>query len=122
MSKVLIVDSEEGIRMLYAEELQDEGYDIFTTCSYSKLMDIANEYKPDLIVFDIRLGKVSDLDLLQNVKKAYKNISVILCSGYLNYPSNIRSWIADFYIGKSSDLRKLKRKIKTALTSPIQQL
>lgn len=30
MAKILIVDDEEGIRMLYAMELQDEGYEVIT--------------------------------------------------------------------------------------------
>ena len=34
MPKILIVDDEEGIRMLYSMELQDEGYEIIVMISY----------------------------------------------------------------------------------------
>ncbi len=121
MNKILIVDNEERIRMLYAEELKEEGYNVFTSSNYSGLMDIVKQHKPNLIVCDIRTGKVNDLGLLQDITKVYKNISIILCSGYMGFPSNMRSWIADFYIAKSSDLSKLKLKIKMVLLNGVQK-
>ena len=121
MNKILIVDNEKRIRMLYVEELKEEGYNVFSTSNYSGLMDIVKQHKPNLIVFDIRTGNVNDLDLLQDIIKVYKNISIILCSGYMGFPSNMRSWIADFYVGKSSDLSKLKLKIKMALVNGVQK-
>ena len=121
MNKILIVDNEERIRMLYAEEFEEEGYDVFTTSNYSGLMDIVKQHKPNLIIFDIRTGHINDLDLLQDIIKTYKNISIVLCSGYIGFPSNMRSWIADFYIAKSSDLSKLKLKIKMALVNGVEK-
>lgn len=119
MSRILIVDDEEAIRLLYTEELTDEGYEICTTNNYSALMDIIKQQEPDLIVFDVRSGRASDLDLLQDLRDVYHNMSVILCSAYPGFPYDMKSWIADFYIAKSSDLSELKFQIKVAIEKKI---
>jgi len=122
MNKILIVDCDEVIRLLYAAELRDEGYEVATTSNYTDLMSVVEHYEPDLLVFDIRPGDINDLDLLYEIKEVHKNISVILCSGYIGIPSNMKSWIADSYVVKSADLSVLKLKIKLLFEGEMQQM
>jgi len=42
MAKILIVDDEEGIRMLYAMELQDEGYEVITLPDGKDLLEVVD--------------------------------------------------------------------------------
>ena len=66
MGRILIVDDEESTRLLYAEELSEEGYEVITTNDYLGLLEIIKHQRPDLIVLDIRLGEFNGLDLLQD--------------------------------------------------------
>jgi DNA-binding response OmpR family regulator len=59
------------------------------------------------------------LDLLQDVRKEYYNIPVILCSAYSSYKGDLKSIAADYYVVKSADLSELKQKIKMALEGHI---
>ena len=71
MKRILVVDDDEAIRILYAEELADEGYEVITNDGQSQIMTIIKEKEPDVIVMDIRLGKNNGLDLLQEIRNRY---------------------------------------------------
>jgi len=119
MKKILIVDDEEVIRILYAEELEEEGYKVITTGSGHGLIEMIQREKPDLVVLDIKMAKHNGLDLLQDIRKEFYNIPVILCSAYSLFKGDIKSIAADYYVVKSADLGELKQKIRMALEGDI---
>ena len=122
MKKILIVDDEDVIRMLYAEELQDEGYDVITTGSGHDLTGLVERERPDLIILDIKMAEHNGLDLLQDLRKEFYNIPVILCSAYSSHKGDLKASAADYYVVKSADLSELKQKTKMALEGymPVQ--
>ena len=115
MNKILIVDDEEAIQILYAEELTEEGYKVMTTSDGSRLLEIIGQERPDLIVLDIVVGEYSGLDLLQDIRSTYCNLPVILCTAYSTFKYDLRSIAAAHYVTKSSDLTELKLKIKMSI-------
>lgn len=119
MPKVLIVDDEEGIRMLYSMELEDEGYDVITLPDGSEVMKTVEEEKPDVIVLDIKMKEYSGLDLLQEIRKKHQDLPVILNSAYSSFKAEGKAVAADYYVIKSSDLTELKEKLKVALETQI---
>ena len=119
MAKILIVDDEEGIRMLYSMELQDEGYEVITLPDGKELLQVVDEQKPDCIVLDIKMREYNGLDLLQQVRKKYYNLPVILNSAYSSFKVDLKAVAADYYVVKSSDLRELKEKLRVALETSI---
>jgi DNA-binding response OmpR family regulator len=119
MKKILIVDDEEVIRMLYGEELEEEGYEVVTAGSGHGLMEMIEREKPDLVILDIKMAEHDGLDLLQEIRKRFYNIPVILCSAYSSFKGDLKSIAADYYVVKSADLSELKQKIKMALEGQI---
>jgi DNA-binding response OmpR family regulator len=115
MPRILVVDDERSIQILYTEALAEEGYDVVATSDGSTLMSLIARERPDLIVLDIRLGEYNGLDLLQDVRNSFRNIPVILCTAYATFKDDLKSTAADDYVVKSSDLRELKLKVKSAL-------
>jgi DNA-binding response OmpR family regulator len=115
MKKILIVDDEEVIRMLYGEELEEEGYEVITAGSGHGLMEMIERDKPDLVILDIKMAEHDGLDLLQEIRKDFYNIPVVLCSAYSSFRGDLKSIAADYYVVKSADLSELKQKIKMAL-------
>lgn len=113
--KILIVDDEEVIRMLYAEELTEDGYDVITLNSGYGLIETIGREKPDLVILDIKMAEHDGLDLLQDIRKQFYDIPVILCSAYSSFRGDLKSIAADYYVVKSADLTGLKQKIKMAL-------
>jgi DNA-binding NtrC family response regulator len=119
MAKILIVDDEEHIRMLYQVELEDEGYEVMTAADGHRLIERIERDEPDLIVLDIKMAGYNGLDLLQEIRNRFYNLPVILCSAYDSFKRDIKSIAADSYVVKSSDLTELKKTIARALESTV---
>ena len=117
MNKILIVDDEKSIRILYHDELTEEGYDVITLGDGSKLQEVIEQQRPDLIVLDIKLRGYDGLDLLQDIRNGNYDMPVILCSAYPHFKYDLRSIAADYYVVKNSDLNELKTRIKMAIES-----
>ena len=119
MARILIVDDEEHIRALYTLELEDEGHQVQALETGKDLPAQIEKFSPDVVVLDIKMVDVSGLDVLQEVRNAYYDLPVILCSAYGSYKGDLKSIAADYYVVKSSDLGELKEKIHSALEAKI---
>jgi DNA-binding response OmpR family regulator len=114
--KIMVVDDELHIRMLYQEELQALGYNVVTSDGSKEILPILDKEKPDLIVLDIKLGHdKSGLDLLQEIRSQDQDIPVILCTAYDSFQHDLKSIAADHYVVKSVDLSELVGKVKKIL-------
>ena len=119
MAKILVVDDEEHIRLLYSEELSEAGYEVITAADGYQLIERIETEKPDLIVLDIKMVDYDGLDLLQEIRNRFYDLPVILCTAYDTFKEDIKSIAADFYVIKSFDLAELKKKIAMALEAEI---
>jgi len=114
--KILVVDDELHIRMLYQEELENSGYQVVTSDGSEPILPILDQENPDLVVLDIKLGQdKSGLDLLQEIRSRDQNLPVILCTAYDSFQHDLKSIAADYYVVKSVDLTELLEKVKTIL-------
>ncbi len=113
--KILVVDDEAHIRLLYSEELAEDGYEVVTAEDGFKLLERIETEKPSLVILDIRMVDYNGLDLLQDIRNAYYDLPVILCSAYDTFKDDIKSIAADHYVIKSFDLAELKAKISELL-------
>jgi len=66
--KVMIVEDNELNMKLFDDLLGAHGYDTVKTRDGTKVLDLAREHKPDLIVMDIQLPEVSGLDVTKWLK------------------------------------------------------
>ncbi len=117
MKKILVVDDEDNIRLLYQEELRDEGYEVSLAGSAEEALKIIEEDPPDLITLDVKLPGMNGIDFLKELKQKKKHIPVILCSAYGVYKQEFKLWASEAYVVKSADLRELKMTIKEILSN-----
>ncbi len=114
--KILVVDDEKHIRMLYQEELEGEGYDVVTSDGEEAILPLMERVSPDVVVLDIKLGgNRSGLDLLQEIRGKDQGIPVILSTAYDSFQHDLKSIAADYYVVKSVDLGELKSKVSLAM-------
>jgi DNA-binding NtrC family response regulator len=121
MSRLLVVDDEANIRLLYKEELAEEGYEVVTAASISEATEKLLEGAFDLAVLDIKLKNESGIELLQQMVKERHDMPVILCSAFSCYKDDFSSWLADGYVVKSGDLTELKQEIARVLAKKAQK-
>jgi len=114
--KILVVDDEKHIRMLYREELEAEGYTVATSDGEEDILEVLGREDPTIVLLDIKLGvSRSGLDLLQEIRSENQQIPVILSTAYDSFQHDLKSIAADYYVVKSVDLTELKDKVRMAL-------
>jgi two-component system, response regulator, stage 0 sporulation protein F len=114
-TKILLVDDEEHIRLLFKEELEEEGYAIDVASNGFEALEKLKASRFDLIVLDIKMPGMDGIETLNEIKKINKDQRVILCSAYGEYKQDFASWVSDAYVVKSADTRELKDTIKKIL-------
>src|SRR5690349_4400852 len=115
MERLLVVDDEANLRLLYAQELSDEGYQVVTAGSTHEAVQKLEESPFDLVVLDIKLKNESGIELLQRIVKERHTLPVILCTAFSCYKDDFSAWLADGYVVKSSDMQELKDEIRRVL-------
>ena len=114
--KILVVDDEKHIRMLYQDELQSEGYTVAISDGTEPILDVIKREDPSVVVLDIKLGpNVSGLNLLQEIRSSDLDRPVILSTAYDSFQHDLKSIAATAYVVKSVDLTDLKAKIAEAM-------
>jgi DNA-binding response OmpR family regulator len=115
MARILIVDDDENICALYEEELREENHEVDVAYNGKESIEKLKTFQPDIIVMDIRMPEMDGIEALGKIIAMHKNIPIILNSAYSSYKDDFRSWGADAYVVKSSDVTVLKNKIKEIL-------
>lgn len=110
--KILLVDDEESIHLLYKEEFEEEGYEVASALNGEEALKLFETYLPDLVILDINMPGMDGIEVLGQMKQRKPNVKVILCSAYPEYKQNLASWASDEYIVKSYNLDELKEAVK----------
>jgi two-component system response regulator (stage 0 sporulation protein F) len=113
--KILVVEDEESLRLLYKEELTAEGYEILTAGNGREAIEQLETGKPDLILLDIVMPVMDGMETLGRIVGKERKIPIILNTSYSGYQLDFMSWAADAYVTKSDDLTELKKKIRELL-------
>jgi CheY-like chemotaxis protein len=116
MKKILVVDDEENIRLLYQEELEEEGYTVEMAAHGQEALEKVNAFQPDLVTLDIRMPGMDGVETLRKIREVQRDLPVILCSAYGEYKQDLTTWASDAYVIKTSDLTELKATIRTLLS------
>ncbi len=115
---ILIVDDEPLIRQSLFEILRIDGYYAHMVTSAEEALDILKTKKVDVILTDMKLPKMSGLDLLERVKKDFPEIEVILITGFGSIESAVdamRKGAYD-YICKPVNDDEIKSRLQKIIT------
>jgi two-component system, NtrC family, nitrogen regulation response regulator NtrX len=84
MSKILVIDDEQGIREVLAGILEDEGYEVFTSEDGIEGLTLLKTEPIDLVLLDVWLPNMGGIDVLKQIKATYPETQVIIISGHGN--------------------------------------
>ena len=74
---ILVVDDEEGIRELFKERLQQQGYVCHTAPSGHAALEILATESIDLALVDIMMPGMTGLSLAQHLRELHRDVAVI---------------------------------------------
>lgn len=80
--KILVVDDVDTIARVYARFLERQGYEVSIAFNGEEALATWERFKPDLVISDIRMPKMSGFELANAIKKQNPDQKVILMTGY----------------------------------------
>jgi DNA-binding response OmpR family regulator len=115
VKKVLIVDDEPHLRLLYETDLRRAGFETMTAANAEQGLEYVETMSPDLVILDIRMAGMDGVEALQRILDRDNSIPVILNTAYSSYRENFLTWAADAYVTKSSDTSELIETVRELL-------
>lgn len=78
--KILLVEDDDGLANVYKMRLETEGFSVRRVPNGEDALAAAIEFKPDLIVLDVMMPKVSGFDVLDILRNTPEtaNIKVVM--------------------------------------------
>lgn len=80
MAKIMLVEDDKSLREIYSIRLVAEGYDVVSAGDGEEALAMAVQEKPDLILSDVMMPKISGFDMLDILRSTpeTKDIKVIM--------------------------------------------
>ncbi len=117
MKKILIVDDEQGIVEEVKSYFEEEGYEIRTADTGKEGIETLKEFKPDILLLDMKLPDMSGLAVLKNCKETSPATKIIVNTGYVdqNIIDEAERLGRDAFLQKPFNLERLQQEIDTLL-------
>ena len=117
MKHILVADDEPNIRLLFKDELEEEGYKVSTAEDGDEALAIVKANPPDLVLLDIRMPNVNGLEFLGLLRDQNKDLPVIICTALKGLDQEYDIWAGQVktILNKPIDLEDLKKTISEIL-------
>jgi len=91
MSKLLIIDDEEGIRKVLTLSLASDGYDVLAAATGEEGIEVFKKESPSIILTDIKMPGMDGVEVLKQIKELNPETEVIMITGHGDMDSAIES-------------------------------
>lgn len=115
--KILIVDDEQIVRDSLTHWFEEDGYQVSSAVDAFDVLKDLQPGKYDIMLVDIKMPKMSGLELLEKVKEIDPDCIVIIITAYASVPSAVQALKngAFDYVTKPIDPDELSHLIKNAI-------
>jgi two-component system alkaline phosphatase synthesis response regulator PhoP len=113
--KILIIEDNPGIQMSLMDELESEGYKVFTSGNGNEGLKLAKEKNPDLIILDIMLPGMDGYEVCKKIRSEGNTTPVIMLTVKDKEIDKVLGLElgADDYVTKPFSVRELSARVKT---------
>ncbi|OIP24910.1 hypothetical protein AUK11_02015 [bacterium CG2_30_37_16] len=122
MPKIMLVEDDVALRDIYSARFGAENYNVVVASDGEEALSIAVKEKPDIVLLDIMMPKISGFDVLDILRATPETkITKIIVMSALSQPSDVekgKALGADEYLVKSQvTLSEVVEKVKQVLAS-----
>jgi len=84
MKNILLVEDEEELITIVGTVFEEEGYTVKKSYSAEAALELCESYQPDLIICDVKMGKMDGFMLLEKLKASekFKNVPFIFLTAF----------------------------------------
>lgn len=120
MTKIAIIEDDNVISQMYRMKFEADGFDVQLAPDGKLGVDLAESYKPDLILLDLQMPEMGGAEALEIIRKNSwgKDIPVIILTntGEEEAPKSLQALGVHSYIVKANlTPREVVAKVKEAL-------
>ncbi len=117
MSKLLIVDDEQGMRQLLTIVFGREGHEVRAAENGRRALELLREEAADLIVSDVRMPDIGGIELLRAARELLPEVAVVMMTAFATVDTAREAFKlgADDFITKPFDIDELKLIVAKAL-------
>ena len=117
MAKIIVLDDVEDAANLIKRILTGKGHTVLTFTDEEEALDCLNKEKIDLAILDMKLKKMTGIEVLEELKKRSPETRVIMLTGYPTIETARESVElgAKEYCVKPIDKQELEEKVEQVL-------
>ena len=117
MGRILAVDDERDILLLYQEALGTFGHEVIGAVSGAEAMEYLERQAPDLVLLDLRMPDISGLEVLEWLRRRRPHVPIIVCSAVHGLRDEFAIWSAHgaAFLPKPLDMAHLLREVALVL-------
>jgi two-component system response regulator HydG len=82
MQRILVIDDDTDICLLLRRFLSKNGYEVAIAQSGQTGLSLLEEFSPDLVMTDFRLGDLDGGQILRKIKERFPEVPVLIITGY----------------------------------------
>ena len=115
--RILIVDDSPDAREVLGRNLIAEGYHVMTASGVAEATKILDAAPVDLVITDLKMPKVGGIDLIRHVRARFKEVGVIMITGYASIETAVTAVKegAEDYLSKPFTDSELLAAVRDAL-------
>ncbi len=123
MSKVIVLDDVMDAGILVKKILEKKGYEVIAFTEEEEALDYVKSNKPDLAILDIKLKKMTGIEVLEEIRKASPATKALMLTGYptLETARESQKLGAVDYCVKPIDKDELEEKVEKVLGNNTRQ-
>lgn len=117
MTKVLVVEDDPGILRTVADNLRFEQYEVVTATDGETGYALCQQERPDLIVLDLMLPRLSGLEFCQRLRARNAQVAVLVLTARGEETDRVRGLDlgADDYVTKPFSVAELMARVRALL-------
>jgi DNA-binding NtrC family response regulator len=89
--RILVVDDAPNTLEVLRRNLESQGYRVFTASGVVEAIKILDATPVDLVITDLKMPRVSGLDLVRHVRENLKDTEVMMITGYATVEGAVRA-------------------------------
>ncbi len=115
--RILLVEDEQALREQLVRQLSDRGYSVDAAADGEEGLFLGREYPVDLAIIDIGLPKLSGIELIKALRKAGKELPILILTARGNWQDKVEGLGAgaDDYLVKPFHFEELSARLNALL-------